>query len=66
MLNDWGKQPSSWVAVDRDDRPNFILVKNQTEQNRIDAKATADKIAQKDWHDIELPDILTGEVIQNL
>jgi hypothetical protein len=30
LLNDWGKQPTSWAGVDRDDRANFLQI-NQTE-----------------------------------
>ena len=28
VLNDWGKQPTAWSLVDKDDRANFTLVKN--------------------------------------
>ena len=66
VLNDWGNQPISWTLVDKDDRANFCLVKNQAEQSRIDQKVAAEKIALKEWRDIELPDVLTGEPIQNL
>ena len=31
VLNDWGKQPIAWGLVDKDDRVNFTLVKNQAE-----------------------------------
>ena len=31
VLNDWGKQPVAWALVDKDDRANFTLVKNQAE-----------------------------------
>lgn len=43
-----------------------MLVKNQAEQSRLNQKIAAEKIALKEWKDIELPDVLTGEPILNL